>query len=127
MKKIKKLAKILISLTDDKSEKEKEEIIKFFLVILRQRKKIHLAKQILRELGREKRKKEVMLNFARKLDEKIVAEIKEKLKGLFGKEKEFKIKIQEELIGGFLAKSQNYLIDASIKGLINKLRTHGNV
>lgn len=127
MTRIKKLAKILISLTENKNLEEKEKIIKNFLDILRQKKKIHLAKQILREIKREKRKKEVALCLVRKLDEKIIAEIKEKLKEFFGKDKEFKIKIDENIIGGFLAKSQNYIIDASIKGIINRLRIYGNI
>jgi len=122
MKKVKKLTKILISLTENKSPEEKEAIIRSFLTLLLQKKKIHLARQILREVKREKAKKEVILCLARKIDKNLLKETKEKLADFFGKEKEFKIKIQEELIAGFLAKSQNYLIDASIRGLLRKFR-----
>lgn len=123
--KVKKLAKILISLTEGKDEKEKNALMKNFLAVLSQKKKLHLARQILRELAREEKKKEVRLVLARKLGEKINDEIKEKLKEVFGNEKEFKVRIDEDLIGGFVAQSQSYLVDASIKGLINKLRTYG--
>lgn len=123
MTKIKKFAKVLISLAENKSPEEKKEIIKNFLAILLQKKKIHLVRKILKEVGREKAKKEIILFLAKKIDEKTLKEMKEKLTDFFGKEKEFKIKVDENIIGGFLAKSQNYLVDASVKGLIQELKS----
>lgn len=122
MKKIQRLAKILTLITENKSREEKEKIVIFFLEILKQKKKIHLLSKILKEVKREEKKKEVILTLARKSDDKIIKEIKEKIRDALGKEKKFKIKIDENIIGGFLAKSQNYIIDASIKGMLNKFK-----
>ncbi|MBU4298657.1 F0F1 ATP synthase subunit delta [Patescibacteria group bacterium] len=125
MRKTQKLAKILISLSENKSQQEKEEIVKNFLEVLKQKKKIPLLSKILKEVKREIKKKEVQLTVARKLDEDAFAQIKAKIIKVFGKEKETKIKIDENIIGGFLVKSRDYLIDASIKGMLNKLRYYG--
>jgi len=125
MRKTQKLAKILISLAENKSQREKEEIVKNFLEILKQKKKIPLLNKILKEVKREIKKKEVSLTVARKIDEDAFAQIKAKINEVFGKEKETKIKIDENIIGGFLVKSRDYLIDASIKGMLNKLRYYG--
>ncbi|PIS39283.1 MAG: hypothetical protein COT33_02795 [Candidatus Nealsonbacteria bacterium CG08_land_8_20_14_0_20_38_20] len=125
MRKTQKLAKILISLAENKSQREKEEIVKNFLEILKQKKNIPLLNKILKEVKREIKKKEVNLTVARKLDEDAFAQIKAKINEVFGKEKETKIKIDENIIGGFLVKSRDYLIDASIKGMLNKLRYYG--
>ena len=76
-------------------------------------------------MKREIKKKEVSLTVARKIDEDAFAQIKAKINEVFGKEKETKIKIDENIIGGFLVKSRDYLIDASIKGMLNKLRYYG--
>lgn len=123
MRKTQKLAKILISLSENKSQQEKEEIVKNFLEVLKQKKKIPLLSKILKEVKREIKKKEVQLTVARKLDEDAFAQIKAKIIKVFGKEKETKIKIDENIIGGFLVKSRDYLIDASIKGMIDKIRS----
>lgn len=125
MKKTQKLAKILISLTENESWQEKKEIVKNFLEVLKQKKKIPLLNKILKEVKREIKKKEVRLTVARKLDEDTFDEIKAKISEVFGKEKETKIKIDENIIGGFLAKNRDYLIDASIKGMLNKLKYYG--
>jgi len=36
----------------------------------------------------------------------------------------FKIKIDESIISGFIAKSNNYLIDASIKGVLRRIKAY---
>jgi len=124
LKDIQKLAEILLSLTEGKSPKEKEKIIKDFLLVLREKNKIHLLSKILRELRKMERKREVNLFLAKKIDEEIKKKLKETIKRILGKEKEIKIKIDENIIGGFLVKSENFLIDASIKGLLNKVYGH---
>lgn len=123
MRKTQKLAKILISLAENKSQQGKEEIVKNFLEVLKQIKKIHLLNKILKEVKREIKKKEVRLTVARKIDEDAFAQIKAKINDVFGKEKETKIKIDENIIGGFLVKSRDYLIDASIKGMLNQIKS----
>jgi len=91
------------------------------LSILKQKEKLRLTKEILNELKKEEKKRELILILARQFDKETVEKIKERLKEVFGKEKKIKIKIDEDIIGGFLAKNQNYLIDASLKGILRKL------
>jgi len=121
MSETQKLARTLISLSQGKSDEEKEKLLKELLSILKQKEKLRLTKEILNELKKEEKKRELILILARQFDKETVEKIKERLKEIFGKEKKIKIKIDEDIIGGFLAKNQNYLIDASLKGILRKL------
>lgn len=121
MKEVQNLVKTLVSLIEGKSDEEKEKLVKDFLTILKQKRKLRLAKEILNELKRKEKMRELILILAKQFDEETVEKIKEKLKEIFGKEKKIKIKIDEDIIGGFLAKNQNYLIDATVKGILRKL------
>lgn len=122
-KDIQKLVKILLFLSEGKSQEEKGKVIKNFVKILKEKRKTYLLPKILKEVEKEKKKKEVVLVLSRKQDEKIVAKIEEFLKKNLGREKEIKIRIDENLISGFLARSEDYLISASIKGMLQNLKS----
>jgi len=73
----------------------------------------------LEEMEKERKKEETLLILAREFDESTLKEIKEKVEKIL--KKEVKIKFDEGIIGGFLIKDGNYLMDASVKGSLNKL------
>ena len=68
------------------------------------------------------RKNEAVLVLARNLDQGAVEEIKENLRIKLGKDKKFKVEIDQSIIGGFKAKTNNFLVDSSIKTIIENIR-----
>jgi len=118
---IKKLVKILLSLTQGKSDKEKQEIVRVFLKLLAEKNQLHLLPAILKELKREEKKQKIELVLARNFEQEFLQKIERGVKKTLG-EKEIKLRIEPEIIGGFLAKDENYLIDGSIKGILNNFK-----
>ncbi|GEM_PF-1128148 len=117
---VQRLAELLIrNLEKVEDEKKKEEMIRVFVQILKEKNKIHLLPRILEEVKRREKETETVLVLARKFDEETLREIKERVKKILGKE--VKLKIDEELLGGFLIKNGSLLIDASIKNFLNKI------
>lgn len=122
-KEAKIFAKALFLAAQNKKEEEKKEIAKRFLVFLKKKNKIYLLPQIIKIYQEYLKKKEGEIFFAHHLDEKILMKIKEKLENFLEKGTILKVKIKKELLGGFLLKTENYLIDASIKGLLEKIKS----
>lgn len=118
---IKKLVETLLILTQGKSDEEKQEIVRMFLKLLAEKNKLRLLPIILRELKKEEKKRQIELTLARDFEEGFLKEIEKSIKRTLG-EKEVKLKIEPEIIGGFLAKDENYFIDGSIKGILNNFK-----
>lgn len=121
MKKEKKIAQILIELAKGKNENEKLELAKFLISILKKEGKIFLFPKILKEIKKRSEREKVKIFFAKELPAETKEKIKEKVKEIVGKEKEIKFEIDENILGGFLVKSENILIDATVEGLLKKL------
>lgn len=124
--KIQKLSKSLFLAVKGKTEKEKQKIVKNFVHCLKRNKKIYLLPLILKEFERYSKQDEVILTLSRKKDREVINNIEQKLKDILGEEKTFKVKIDESIISGFIARTNNYLIDASIKGLLWRVRTQNS-
>ena len=120
----KTLAEILFSATENKSDQQQREITRNFLKVLKIKKKIYLLPQILKELQKISKKDEIELTFSREIQDEDIKKTEEKLRSVFGKEKVFKIKTDKRLISGFVAKTNNYLIDASINGVLEKMKIY---
>ncbi len=116
------LAEILFSATENKNDQQQKEIARNFLKVLKNKKKIYLLPQILKELQKISKKDEIELTFSREIQDEDIKKIEEKLRSVFGKEKVFKIRTNKHLISGFVAKTNNYLIDASISGVLEKMK-----
>ena len=106
----------------DKSDQQKQKIAQNFLKVLKNKKKIYLLPKIFKELEKILKKDEIELTFSREIHQDDIKKTEEKLRSIFGKEKVFKIKTDKRLISGFLAKTNNYLIDASISGVLEKMK-----
>lgn len=118
----KTLAEILFSAVENKSDQQQKEIAQNFLKVLKIKKKIYLLPQIFKELQKILKKDEIELIFSREIQGEDIKKIEEKLRNVFGKEKVFKTRIDKQLISGFVAKTNNYLIDASISGVLEKMK-----
>jgi F0F1-type ATP synthase delta subunit len=113
---IEKLADLIVKIS--KEREDKEEIAKAIVEFLREKRKLHLLPKLLEELKKRLKREEVVLILARKFDEKTLQEIKERVEKIL--KKKVKIKFDERIIGGFSIKDVNCLIDASVKGSLNK-------
>jgi F0F1-type ATP synthase delta subunit len=110
------LADLIVKIS--KEREDKEEIAKAIVELLREKRKLHLLPKLLEELKKRLKREEVVLILAKKFDEKTLQEIKERVEKIL--KKEVKIKFDERIIGGFSIKDVNCLIDASVKGFLNK-------
>ena len=118
-------AKALFSILENKTKDEKEKIIEKIIKILKKRKKEYFLPGIIK--GLEKlylKKKGVTLFFAREHQKGLVEKIKGKLLEVLGKDKIIDIKTEQDLIGGFRAKTENVLIKASIKDFLDELEKY---
>ena len=120
--KAEKLGKALFLAVQDKNEQEKQEIVKNLTGILAKKKRTYLLCQILREFEKHSRENKVVLTLSRRIEPELLEKVKNDLKEVFGNECVFKLETNENIISGFEAKSNNYLVDASIKGLLEKLK-----
>jgi F0F1-type ATP synthase delta subunit len=107
---------------DGKSEDGQRKMVKGFLEILKRRQKTYLLPKILKELELLEKNKTVTLVMAREADKETVEGIERKLRVKFGQDKKFKVEIDNSIIGGFKAKTNNFLIDSSIKTIIENIR-----
>lgn len=120
-------AKALYLSEAGKTKEEWQDTIKRLAEILKKKKKDYLLPEVLKKLERMFLKnKKIELVFARDQG----AESRELLKNLllekFGKDKEIYIKINQELLGGFRAKTDKLLIKASIKDFLTEIKNHYN-
>lgn len=113
-----------------KGKKEAEKAIDNFFVLLRGRNELSLAGKIAEEFENYSLRQEGVLSgeivAAHKVNEETKKEIAKKIihKLLDKKIKElnFEEKIDKDLIGGFKIKVEDVLVDASIGGLLSKMK-----
>ncbi len=120
--KAKKIGKALFLAVQGKNEQEKQRIVKNLAEILAKKKRTYLLEQILREFQKHSRENEVVLTLSREIEPELLEKIKNDLRKVLGSKCTFKMETKESIVSGFKAKSNNYLVDASIKGLLEKLR-----
>ncbi|HPR63051.1 MAG TPA: ATP synthase F1 subunit delta [Thermoanaerobaculia bacterium] len=69
------------------------------------------------------------LTVPHQLSEKEIETIRGRVKTLIGRDPHFKVVIDPSILGGFVIRSESYLIDASMKGYLKKLtggKLHGS-
>jgi F0F1-type ATP synthase delta subunit len=118
-------SKSLLAAQEGKSPEESREILAKLITILKKQKKEHLLPEILEKakniLQREKR---VELFLGKEHNYESISEIKNKLSDFFGQDKKIEVNVDKELIGGFRAKSEKFLVKASIKDFLNELKSN---
>ena len=75
-----------------------------------------LEKSLFQVLNQE----QINLIFARQQEKETIDNIKKSIEKILNKKVIYNIQIDEELIGGFVAKSRNKVIDASIRSNLNR-------
>lgn len=105
-----------------KDSKDAESLVLGLISYLKKNNLLSLLPNVLRKLELEKQKEEksktIDITTSHSFDEDVI----EKIKGYISKENRFKVAVDESLIGGFVVKGKNKILDASIKRNLEFLR-----
>jgi len=122
LKQIQKIAKILSSL-EQKEPKKREEALDYLLQRLKKENKLSLLTVILKETEKEIKKEQNFLILAREnISKRLKTKIKEKIATDLESSGKVEIKVDSNIIGGFILKTKNYLIDGSVKGILRRIK-----
>lgn len=118
----KQLAVALYEATLDAKPADLKKILVSFVEFLFRIRKMKKFEYIIREFVKYAKMKEgiseIEISSARKLDEKVLIAIKK----IFGAKTEAVTKIDESMIGGIKIKTDDKILDASIRTQLNKLK-----
>lgn len=126
----KQYAIALYEAVKDNGKKETEKTIDNFLALLKEKNDLGLVGKIFTEFEKYSLKQEGILSGEIVASHRIGEEIKkniskkiiQRLDNKKIKELNFKEKMNKELIGGFKIRVDDILIDASIEGVLNKMK-----
>ena len=96
-------------------------MIKDMIEVLRRKRKLYLLPRILKAYQNYLKRKKGILVFAREPDREILEKIKTTFRDVFQESQMTEMKINKDILGGFIIKTENFLIDASIRGLLRKV------
>ncbi len=117
------LAKALYAMTADLPRNKQEGVVRDFTVWLKKKGKLHWGKQIMKELVRygaqQEQKDSVQVTLAKEPSTRLENELKQQFK----KDGDVKVKVKPEIIGGAIIQKGYTIIDASVKGKLNRLRS----
>ncbi len=107
-----------------KSEKDADSFSDNLLLYLKENHLLHLLPNILNKLEQEKIAEEKRSTIEISTSHEFDSDVIEKIKGYIEKEKgdKFKTVVDSSLIGGFVIKGKNKILDASLKRNIQFLR-----
>lgn len=116
-------SRVLQEAASGKSAAERKKIISRLEAILKNKKKEYLLPVIIEKSAAAAEKQtKLEISLAREQSAEVVEKIKKMLaKKIQGWEKA-KLKVDPGLIGGFVAKTEQYIIDASIKNQLEELK-----
>ncbi len=123
----KKIIKIwtlaLIKECAQKSAAEQKKAILRLKAILKEKKRGYLLERIVRDaLGAMKKAARFEIVLARPQSAAMLEKLESGLAKRLDRDDDADIKIDPAIIGGFLAKTDQYLIDASVKGNLEQLK-----
>lgn len=102
---------------------DEERVIKNLILALDKKK--YLLSAIIKKYERIKNKEnKVDVFVAKEVDQDLKDKINRKIENLLGKNKNVNYKIDEDLIGGFRIKTKDYLVKASIKDVLTKVKNN---
>jgi F-type H+-transporting ATPase subunit delta len=117
-------AKILFSLTNAVPKDKLDEVIKEFFLFLKEERVLSKAKYIIREFEKFSKKQEGITELEIISSQELKKEEIDKIVKVFTKKAEVKTKVNKDLIGGIIIKTDNMILDASVKTQLNKLKQH---
>lgn len=116
------LAEALFLASRGKTAKAKEKIAENLIKFLKIKKETYLLPEILINYQRYLKRKMGLLIFAREMEKDIQEKLKEICKGVLKEAEAIELRIDKGIIGGFIVKTENFLIDASIKGFLERIK-----
>ena len=120
-------SKSLLAAQENKTKEQSQKVLTRLVSILKKQKKEHLLPEILEKAKNIlQRKKRVELYLGKEHGPESMSGIKKKLSDFFGQDKEIEVNISKELIGGFRAKSEKFLVRASIKDFLIEIKNGTN-
>jgi len=121
-KEISSWARALFLALEANKERE-EEIIKNLFLSLDRKK--YLIPAIIKKYKRIKEKEgRIDVSVAKEVSEELKQKINKRIEELEGKNKTINYIIEEDLIGGFRIKTKDYLVKASIKDTLTKIKNN---
>jgi len=115
--------KVLLLILEKNDKTELALAAKRLQDILKRKKKEYLLPKIVKKLEKTYLKKhKIDLFLARDHSRKTQEGLESKLLDLFGADKKIRVKIETDLIGGFRAKTDNFLISASVLDFLDELK-----
>ena len=120
-------SKAFLLAEEGKSETENKKILRRLAGILKKKKKERFLQAILKKAEKiYSEEKRIELILARPQNSALTNKIREKLLEKFGQDKEVVEKIDEAIIGGFRAKTENLLIRSSVKDFLDQIKNKLN-
>lgn len=117
--------KALLLILEEGDKEKMSQAAGRLVLILQKKKKGYLLPKIIEKLEKTwERKNKLELFLAREHSEKHLADLGKNLFLVLGKEKKVEVKIKEDLIGGFLAKTDKLLIKASVKDFLDEIKNN---
>ena len=115
-------ARALTQIFDGQSASDRQKTLMRVQAVLAQKKKDYLLPKILEAVINDIQKRDRLeIIFAREQDKETVEKIMVKLAAV-GKGKEAAVRTDEAIIGGFVAKTRDYIVNASIKDYLDQLK-----
>lgn len=118
------LAKALYVMTADLPRNKQEGVIRDFSIWLKRKGKLHWGQRIAKALTRygeqQEQKKRVQITVAHAPSTRVANELTQKLKSAGD---EVQITVNPEIIGGAVIQKGFTIIDASVKGKLDRLRS----
>jgi F0F1-type ATP synthase delta subunit len=115
--------KALLAIMEENDNQKLIKVAKNLAAILKRKKKSYLLPKIAQKLEKAYLKKNKMeLFLAKNHSPMILKTISQKLLEIFGKEKNISTVVEEDLIGGFKVKTNDFLVKASIKDFLDEFK-----
>ena len=116
--------KSVLSVLEEENRAKTSLAAERLLAILKKKKKEYLLEKIVKKLERDYLKKnKIDLFLAKDHSQRTKEYLSKKLLEIFGDGKKISLKIEEDLIGGFRAKTDNFLVSASVEDFLDELKT----
>jgi len=120
----KQYAKILYGLTAGVKEKDLTEYINVFVNLLKKEQKIKHVDKIIKEFIDLSRKEQGIEKIEIITANKVSDEIVKKIEKIFGNKTESTERLDKSILGGFVIKTENKILDASLKTQLKQLKTN---
>lgn len=115
-------SKALYKAAEGLKGKDLEKILGNFILILARARKLKQAEKIIEEFKKYAKKQEGILEIKIISARKISDDLAEKIGKAFGKKVEITKEVDENLLGGFIVKTEDKIFDASVKTQLNNLK-----